>query len=747
MSDVEDLRAALRDRYAIEEKIGSGGMADVYRAVDLKHGRPVAVKVLRRAIGSALEADRFAREIEIAARLQHPNILPVYDSGESAGMLYYTMPFVADGSLRSRLDQSRTIPVAEALDIVREVADALAFAHRCHVVHRDIKPENILFLADHAVVADFGIARAIESIGQVRLTLAGTGLGTPEYMSPEQAFGEADIDGRSDIYSLACVAYEMLAGVPPHTGDSVVAILHQKTTQSVPSLGARRDDLASFDKVLARAMAPDAAKRFTSAVEFAGALRESAFGGDASPPIAPARAGTSIVVLPFVNASGGHDDDYLSDGISDDLTFALARLPDLRVVARTSAAMFKDHGGDARVIGHRLGVEHLLEGTLRRAGSRLRITARLIDTRTGYEAWAERYDRELTDVFAVQDDITGAIVRALRIRLLDEPAPRGPASTQNLQAYQRFLEARFQWNRRTETGMQKSLALLRRVIELDSSFAAAHAALANSYVTLAVYGQLAPGDAMPRAREAAECALRLEPTEPDALVARACVRGMYDWDWAAAEADFELAIAQQPQAPTAYQWFAMNLLVPRKRFEEARQQLVRAREFDPLSPVVASSWALIHYFEGDYARAIAEHEELLAREPDFGMAYFFIGQACIAAGQPESAISHLEQALTLVGESPEIVATLGVAHAAHGDGAAARRLLATLELQARSEYVSPVLLSQIAVALGETDRALDALERAATLRATDLVWIGVRPTFDALRLERRFHALIERLGG
>jgi TolB-like protein/Tfp pilus assembly protein PilF len=745
-NEVEALRVELRDRYAIEEKIGSGGMADVYRALDIRHGRPVAVKVLRRAIGGAMEADRFAREIEIAARLQHPNILPVYDSGESAGILFYTMPYVADGSLRARLDRLKTIPLAEAIDIVREVADALAFAHRCQIVHRDIKPENILFLANHAVVADFGIARAIESLSQERLTLAGCGLGTPEYMSPEQAFGEADIDGRSDIYSLACVAYEMLAGAPPHTGASTIAILHNKATQPVPSLAARRADLSSLDAILARALAPDAAKRFTSAVEFAGALRDGAGGAAVRAGVEPERTGTSIVVLPFTNVSGGHDDDYLSDGITEDLTYALARLPGLRVVARTSAFMFKDHGDDARTIGHRLGVQHLLEGTLRRAGRRLRITARLIDAETGYEAWAERYDREFTDVFAVQDEITSAIVHALRIQLLAEPVARGPASTQNLMAYQRFLEARFQWNRRTETGMQKSLALLRRVIELDPSFAAAHAALANSYVTLAVYGQLAPSLAMPPAREAAEQALQLEPSEPDALAARGCVRAMYDWDWPAAESDFHLAVADLPQAPTAYQWYAMNLLVPLKRFEEAREQLERARDFDPLSPVVASSWALIHYFEGDYARALAEQEALLARDAEFGMAHFFIGQASIAAGRPEHGIAHLQRAMTLVGESPEIVATLGVARAATGNVAAAREIVSALETQARSEYVSPVLLAQIHTALGETDAALDALDRAAELRATDLVWIGVRPTFDALRLQPRFHALVERIG-
>ncbi len=744
-TDIQGLRVDLRDRYTIEARIGSGGMADVYRALDLKHGRPVAVKVLRREIGDALGADRFAREIEIAARLQHPNILPVYDSGEAAGTLYYTMPFVAGGSLRAMLTERRTVPLAEALEIIREVADALTFAHRCHIVHRDIKPENILFLAGHAVVADFGIAKAIESISTQGITLEGFGLGTPEYVSPEQAFGEANIDERSDVYSLGCVAYELLTGAPPHTGSSAVAVLHRKTTQALPSLGAL--GLRGLDSVLERAMALEAANRFPSAVAFAGALRESSEGNRTPAAAAVSEPKeTSIVVLPFANVSGGTDDDYLSDGITDELTYALARVPDLRVVARTSAFMFKGHADDARTIGQRLGVQHLLEGTLRRAGSRLRITARLIDATTGYEVWAQRYDREFTDVFAVQDDITHAIVHALRIELLHEAAPRGPASTQNLQAYQRFLEARFQWNRRTETGMQKSLVALRQVLDLDPTFPAAHAALAASYVTLAVYGQLAPTEAMPRARDAADQALRLDPTEPDALAARGCVRGMYDGNWVEAEADFRQAVGLGPQAPTAYQAYAMNLLVPLKRFEDARHQLERAREFDPLSPVVASSWALIHYFEGDYDRAIAEQEALLERDPDFGMAHFFIGQASIAAGRPEQALERLRLATALVGETPEIVATLGVAQAAAGQEEAARAVVTALELRARTSYVSPVLLAQIHAALGDSEAALDALDQARSLHATDLAWIGVRPTFDTLRLHPRFPALVNSLG-
>ena len=723
-------------------------MADVYRAVDLKHGRPVAVKVLRSELGDAMGADRFGREIEIAARLQHPNILPVYDSGQVAGTVFYTMPYVVDGSLRTRLDSSDPLTLSEILDIVREVADALAFAHRCNIVHRDVKPENILFLAGHAIVADFGIARAIEAATEERLTLAGFGVGTPEYVSPEQAFGETNIDGRSDVYSLACVTYEMLTGVPPHTGKSAAAVLHHKTTQAMPSLAAVRPGLGldGCDAVLERAMALEPADRFPSAVAFASALREAATGVQVASAAPSAHKGASIAVLPFSNVGGGSDDEYLSDGMTDELTYALARIPDLHVVARTSAFMFKDKADDARVIGQKLSVQYILEGTLRRAGSRLRITARLVDTTTGYDVWTERYDRDFTDVFAVQDDITSAIAQGMRVQLLHEPRDLAQTSQHNVIAYERFLEARFQWNRRTETGSFKSVSLLREVIELDPVFIAAHAALAESYVTLAIYGQMAPSEAMPPALDAAEHALRVDPMQPNALAARGSVRAMYEWNWGAAETDFKRAIASNPQTPTVFQWYAMHLLVPLQRFEDARAQLATARRFDPLSPVVASSWALCHYFEGDYGRAITEQEELLKRDPTFGMAHFFIGQAAIAAGEPDRALEHLHLASTLVGETPEIIATLGVAAAAAGDAESAREVLRALEARGRSAYVSPVLRAQIHAALGDTDAALDALDQAVELRATDLVWVGVRPTFDVLRLEPRFSSLMRSVG-
>ncbi len=744
------LTAVLGNRYAVEARIGSGATADVYRAIDRKHGRPVAIKVLRPEVGAFMGSERFIREIETAARLQHPNILPVYDSGEVESVLYYTMPFVEGNSLRARLVASGALPLEDVLELVREVSDALAFAHRCNVVHRDIKPENILMLAGHAVVADFGIARVIQAVSEEKLTLAGLGLGTPEYMSPEQAFGEGEIDGRSDIYSLGCVTYELLTGRPPFTGGTPMAVLMQKTTQAAPSLATfahLADAPGDLGEVLEKAMAGEPGDRFATAVEFSRALREATASG--SPPAArqPARSTTaSIAVLPFANVSGDAQNDYLSDGVSDELTHALGKVAGLHVVARTSAFAFKGSGQDVRAIGERLRVQTLLDGTMRRAANRVRITAQLVDAKTGFEIWSERYDRELTDVFAVQDDITHSIVEALKIQLLHPGTKLVKASTDNLMAYERFLEARFEWNRRTETGMHKSLALLERAIELDPTFAAAFAAIAESYVTIAIYGQSAPGEAMPRARDAAERALKLDAGQAEALAARACVAAMYDWNWTGAEADFKRAIAANPQSPTGFQWYAMNLLVPLGRFAEAREQLEQARELDPLSGVVALSWALAHYFERDYDRAIAAYLDLLRREPGFGIAHFFLGQTYVAARDPGKAASHLERAIDFAGESPEILATFGVAKAEAGDASAAREALAALEARARKSYVSPVLLAQLHAALGDTNAALDALEAGHAVRATDLVWIGVRPAFDSFRLDPRFARLARDIG-
>ena len=745
---LERFRELYGQQYVIEGLIGRGGMAEVYRAMDVKHGRPVAVKLLGPDIGYSLAIDRFMREIEIAARLQHPNILPVFDSGKAGGMLYYIMPFVDGGSLRDRLRQEPHLPTDEVVRIVQEVADALAYAHQRNVVHRDIKPENILFSAGHAVVADFGIARAIDAGDSQSLTLAGFGVGTPEYMSPEQVFGESDIDGRSDTYSLACVAFELFAGNPPFTGTNATQVIMRKSSMDAPPLTtqARSYLQPGVDAVVSRALLRNRDERFATVQEFARALREAVAGetsGTTRTSQPRERAPASIAVLPFVNASGDPENDFLCDGISDELVHALGKVPGLRVVARTSSFAFKGATDDARTIAQKLRVHSLLEGTLRRSGDRLRITTQLVDATTGFQLWSERFDRQVTDVFDVQDEITRSIVSSLKLELLPEEEK---VRTANPVAYERYLEARFHWNQRTDTGVRRSLARLDEAIALDPDYAPAHAAQASTLVTLAIYGQRAPTDVMPKARAAADRALELSPSLAEALTARACVRAMYEWDWGRAEAGFEHALLSDPNSSTAHQWYAMNLLVPQGRFNEARGHIKQARTADPISPVVSLGWGLIHYFERDFERAVTAYRELLERSPDFTIAHFFLGQALLEAHQPDEAFSHLQRAMSQAGAAPETMAMVGVTHAKAGRLDEARTSLAALTERSKTSYVSPVLLAQLHSALGDPGATLDALERARDARATDLVWIGVRPAFDAVRIDPRFEALVRQMG-
>jgi serine/threonine-protein kinase len=745
---VDRFKAARGGEYVMEGLIGRGGMAEVYRALDVKHSRPVAIKLLDVDLSYAVAADRFMREIEIAARLQHPNILPVYDSGSAGGMLYYVMPFVEGGSLRDRLRREPHLPVDEVVRIVQEIADALAFAHQRNVVHRDIKPENILFSAGHAVVADFGIARAIDAGESQSLTQAGFGLGTPEYMSPEQAFGEPDIDGRSDTYSLACVAFELLAGNPPFSGTNATAVIMRKTSMDAPTLTTHSRTYLppDVDAVVSRALMRNRDERPATVQEFARALREAAAGERISSPRMSQireRAPASIAVLPFVNASGAGENDFLCDGISDELVHALGKVPELRVVARTSSFAFKGSTDDARTIAQKLRVHSLLEGTLRRSGERLRITTQLVDASTGFQLWSEKFDRQVTDVFDVQDEITRSIVSSLKLELLPDEEP---VRTANHAAYERYLEARFHWNQRTDTGVRRSLARLDEAIALDPDYAPAHAAQASTLVTLGIYGQRAPADVMPKARASADRALELSPSLAEALTARACVKAMYEWDWSGAETDFEHALRSDPNASTAHQWYAMNLLVPQGRFDDARAHITRARARDPISPVVSLGWGLIHYFERDFERAVAAYRELLERTPDFDIAHFFLGQALLEAHRPDEAFSHLQRAMTQAGAAPETMAMVGVAQAIAGRLTDARASLAALDERRRTSWVSPVLLAQLHVALGDHGAALDALEQARDTRATDLVWIGVRPVFDAVRLDPRFESIVREIG-
>ncbi|MGH7654477.1 MAG: protein kinase domain-containing protein, partial [Gemmatimonadaceae bacterium] len=542
--------------YTLEREVGRGGMALVYLARDKKHDRPVAVKILRGEVMANVAAQRFLVEIGTVARLQHPHIVPIYDSGSTDSLLYLVMPYIDGESLRDRLEREKQLPLAEALRLTAEVAEALSFAHSRNVVHRDIKPENILLFQRHAMVVDFGIAKALAGPETASVTVEGMFVGTPLYMAPEQMFGDQPVDERADIYSLATVLYELLEGSPPFMGPTAVAILSRKAAN--PAVPPRQplDSLpAHVERALMKALEREREQRFGSVAEFAEALTT------APAQRTSARHGTStttpsIAVLPFVNASADPDNEYFSDGISEDLIHALSKLPNLRVVARTSAFAFKGRDQDAHAAGAELGVATILTGSVRRAGHRIRITTDLIDVATKFALWSERFDRELTDVFAVQDEISRAIVDTLRVRLLGEPGRLVDTPTTTFSAYEAYLRGRFEWGQRTPASMRRALDELQRAVDADPAFTLALTGLADCHLTLAVYGVAAPADAMPRAAAAAEQALLADPRSADALTARASVRALYRFDWRGAEDDYLAALAAREQSPVTHQWYA-----------------------------------------------------------------------------------------------------------------------------------------------------------------------------------------------
>jgi serine/threonine-protein kinase len=740
------LRGGVPTRYVVDREIGRGGMAAVFLARDTKHDRPVAIKVLRPELGASLGAERFLFEIRVAARLQHPHILPLYDSGEADGLLFYVMPYVEGESLRDLLLREGRLPVPDAARITIDVAQALHYAHAVGIVHRDIKPENILLSQGYAVVTDFGVARAIEAAGSDMLTQPGVAVGTPTYMSPEQMSGEA-VDGRSDLYALGCVLFEMLVGHPPFTAPTPLAVLARHLTKPVPDVATLVPGLPpSLDLLLRRSLAKNAGERFSTGAALAEALEGLRGGPAAAPVIRPAAPPEhSIAVLPFANVSADAEDEYFSDGLAEEVMSALARVPRLRVAARTSSFAFKGAAADVREIGRKLSVESVLEGSVRRVGRQVRIGAQLVNATDGYQLWSGTYRREVADIFTLQDEITEAIVGALRLELLGGGPGGRPRPTEDVAAYERYLRGRFEWNRRTPQALAAAVEHLQAAVERAPDFALAHAGLADAWLTLGIYGARPPAAAFPEARAAAQRALGIDPTLAEAHTALACIHAVHEWNWAAAEERFERATAIDPRYPTAHHWYALNCLAPQARAGAAAAAVGRARALDPLSPVVVSGVGVQRYFARAYEEAIAAQRDALALDDRFGMAHFFLGQALAAQGRFTDAIAAFEQARALVGDTVEVLAALGHAHGRAGHRDAARRMHRDLLGLADRAYVSPTLLAQVVLGLDDAEAALGHLETACTVRAADLIWIGVRPVFDPLRDAPRFQGLLRRL--
>jgi serine/threonine-protein kinase len=754
-SQEAQLGGLLADRYRLDEEIGRGGTSIVYLAEDLKYGRKVAIKVLRPGPAASYEPQRFLREIRIAAQLSHPQILPLHDSGEidteAAGgsrLLYFVMPYAGCESLRNRLAREGPLPVDVALRITRAVAAALGYAHRHGVIHRDIKPENILLQEGEPVVADFGVATARSAAGadSVYITDRGFAVGTPAYMSPEQATAEPGLDGRSDQYSLACVLYEMLAGDPPFAGTGARATMARHAIEVPAPIGTRRPNVPlAIERALARALAKDPADRFPDMGQFVDALVAPV------PEIVPAAApGTTreartIAVLPFVNASADPENEYLSDGITDELIHALGKVEGLNVASRTSVFALKGLKEDVRHLGARLGVSAVLEGTVRRSGNRLRITAQLSGMAEGRTLWSERYDRELEDAFEIQDEIARTIVTTLRSTLLRDLGDAPPVRyTANPTAYHLYLKGRYWWNRRTQAAIAEGIKYFERAIEEDAGYALAYTGLSDSYALQLDYRGAPVREGMERARALARKALELDDTLAEAHTSLAWVTFIHDWDWPVAAAQFRRAIELNPAYSVARQWHSW-FLIAMGRTEASLVEGRMAAELDPASVSIRRSMGWLHYYARRPREALEHLRRALAMNPTAEENHRLLGLAYLQLGLNDEAGAAFREAVAS-SETPALAtAGLGMVAAARGRTTEARGILEGLYAAARERYVNPVAFVQLHTALGEAERAFEWLDRAIEDRRGWMAYLKVEPSLDPLRGDPRFSRLMERM--
>jgi serine/threonine-protein kinase len=738
-----DALQELRDRYDIERVLGRGGMAVVHLAEERKHQRKVAIKILREDVGISVGAERFLREIGIAARLSHPHIVPLIDSGQAQGQLYYVSPFVAGGSLRDRLDREKKLPIEDVLRIAAEVGAGLDYAHRNGFVHRDVKPENILFADGHALLADFGIAHVCTDKNNDPLTKGGIALGTPEYMSPEQASGSDDIGTATDIYALACVIYEMLGGSPPFRGNSSLAVMARHVTEKPRPIRAIRPETPPHvEHALARALAKLPEQRFASASEFVAALQQPQSEGARR----GATATRSIAVLPFVNASPDPDNEYLSDGITDELIDALANVEGLRVASRTSVFALKGKPQDVRAIGALLDVSEVLEGTLRRSGQDLRITAQLTSTANGALVWSHRYDRRLDDVFAIQDEMARTIVNTLRAASFgDTTAPEMHRGTESVQAYGLYLRGRYAWNKRTQKGVADGIRFFEQAIEADPGYALAYTGLADSYALALDYRSVPVHEGFEHAKFYARKALELDEGLAEAHASLAWSLFIYDWDWEGAAAEFRRSIQLDPRYPTAYQWYAF-LLASQGKFEDALITAHTAQEVDPGSVSIRRGLGYVYFYARRFEQAKYHLLRAIEMNPVAEESYRVLGLILTYAGEHAEAERVLREGLEFADVATYTNVTLALALARAGKPDYARETLAALEARLKDEYVSPVELATLYIALGDNDRAIDWAEKAYEERRGWMAYLNVHPLMDPLRAEPRFKVLVRKMG-
>jgi serine/threonine protein kinase/tetratricopeptide (TPR) repeat protein len=723
--------------YKVQERLGEGGMGVVYKAEDTKLKRTVALKFLPSEVMRDKDArERFIQEAQAAAALDHPNICTIYEINESEGQTFISMAFIKGQSLKEKIG-SGPLKVDEALDIAIQVAEGLQEAHEKGIVHRDIKPGNVMLTEKgQAKITDFGLAKLEWGTD---LTKTATIMGTIAYMSPEQARGEK-VDLRTDIWSLGCVLYEMLTGQRPfESTHDQVAIYTILKEMPVPMKEIRIDIPQKLEQVVKKCLEKDRQMRYKAMSALIGDLKSIVL-----KPRLPVPEKPSIAVLPFINMSADPENEYFSDGLSEDLINALTKITDLHVVARTSSFAFKGEKVDIREIGRKLNVDNLLEGSVRKVGNRVRITAQLIKVEDGYHLWSDRFDRDMEDVFAIQDEITEKIMEKLLVALdVLEKAPQERRPV-NLEAYDLYLKGRYCLNM---FSMDKALAYYNQAIEKDPEYALAYASIAEVYTLYSTGFDILPSkDTMPKARKAAQKALQLDPDLAEAYVSLGLVALSYDWDRKATRQYFHKALELNPNSASAHQWIEFYWTYMEADPDTAIAHLERAQELDPLNFIIKVRLGFMSIFKRDYDRALDQFKALFDFEPNYAMLYLSFATAYALKGMYDEALSYGKKMMEFGPPVVGYVGNLGWFYALAGKKEKAYELLADLEERSKKGYVSSFWTAAIYLGLDEIDKAFEWFERAYEDRDGNMIYFTVPPVFDPIRSDPRYQRLLEKMG-
>lgn len=776
--------------YRIIEKLGAGGMGVVYKAEDTKLKRMIALKFLPPHVSLDNEAkERFMHEAQAASALDHNNICTIYEIGESEdGQMYMSMALYEGETLQDEIERG-PLPLEEAINIAVQIAEGLAKAHEKDIVHRDIKPANIMITSDRvAKILDFGLAKLS---GRTKLTKEGTTIGTVAYMSPEQVRGEK-ADHRTDIWALGVILYEMITGKSPFKGEYDQAIMYSIVNEEPEPLNTVRTEMQmELKQIVKKCLQKNPVNRYQHAEGLAVDLRRMKAQSESgekkvSRPaqwkwknryfIAGAammvvillmvllpRSKTpeegiietsknesipewqnSIAVLPFKNISADKEQEYFCDGMTEQLITNLSNLPNIKVIANTSVMHFKNSNETIQQIAHELGVDHILDGSVRKSGNKIRVTAQLINTEDGSLLWAKDYDRALRDIFDLQDNLSNAIVEALRINLTGEQrAAFTKRYTDNHEAYQLYLKGLYHARMYTPEGVNRAIEYFNKAIAIDPNYSLAYDGLAYCYYAGSWWSPW--NEVIPKARAFAKKALEIDPTLAEAHSSLGVIYTWADYDWSAAEQEFKQAISLNPNAASAHLWYGFLLLVLGQS-DESIAEFSRAVELDPLSAEANTSLGAILFYLNRYDEAMKQLRTTIELEPNYWFAHLYHARVQEQKGNFDAAISELEETKSMKGAAWEVWSAQGYAYAVSGNKDMAQKIIYELKEQSKQSFVPPYNLATVYAGLGEKDRAFEYLEKEYEQGYYYLCYLGVDPELDSLRSDPRFATLLKKLG-